>query len=192
MIQFDSPFSSCHGLQELFKPLSADLVALQMSRGPLQGRLRIYQLGAIRFNLLETNQSLFLSGTWRSTACTLAVPLNDVDVTSPSRAQAIPVSWPALMGYNQQLTNFYLKVPAGSRLATIVIGKDVLLEHLARLGASQLSLERWKSTNQLGTASGTSAGSAGSAQPIDTRGAEPFEFKPRRTRAVDRNRDSLL
>ena len=149
MIQFDSPFSSCHGLQELFKPLSADLVALQMSRGPLQGRLRIYQLGAIRFNLLETNQSLFLSGTRRSTACTLAVPLNDVDVTSPYRAQGIPVSWPALMGYNQQLTNFDLKVPAGSRLATIVIGKDVLLEHLARLGASQLSLERWKSTNQL-------------------------------------------
>lgn len=129
--------------------LSADLVALQMSRGPLQGRLRIYQLGAIRFNLLETSQSLFLSGTRRSTACTLAVPLNDVDVTSPYRAQGIPVSWPALMGYNQQLTNFYLKVPAGSRLATIVIGKDVLLEHLARLGASQLSLERWKSTNQL-------------------------------------------
>ena len=68
---------------------------------------------------------------------------------SPYRAQGVPVSWPALMGYNQQLTNFDLKVPAGSRLATIVIGKDVLLEHLARLGASQLSLERWKSTNQL-------------------------------------------
>ena len=149
MIQFDSPFSSCHGLQELFKPLSADLVALQMSRGPLQGRLRIYQLGAIRFNLLETNQSLFLSGTRRSTACTLAVPLNDVDVTSPYRAQGIPVSWPALMGYNQQLTNFDLKVPAGSRLATIVIGKDVLLEHLARVGACQLTLDRWKSSNQL-------------------------------------------
>ena len=149
MIQFDSAFSSCHGLQELFQPLSPDLVALQMSRGPLQGRLRIYHLGAIRFNLLETNQSLFLSGARRSTLCTFAVPLEDVLAMSPYRAQGVPVSWPALLGYNQQLTNFDLKVPAGSRLATIVIGKDVLLERLARLGASQLSLDRWKSTNQL-------------------------------------------
>ena len=149
MIQFDSVFSSCHGLQELFKPLSPDLVSLQLSRGPLHGRLRIYGHGAIRFNLLETNQSLFLSGTRRSTSCTLAFPLEDVDATSPYRAQGIPVSWPALMGYNLQLTNFDLKVPAGARLATIVIGKEALFEHLAQLGASQLTLERWKSTNQL-------------------------------------------
>ena len=149
MIQFDSAFSSCHGLQELFKPLSPDLVSLQLSRGPLHGRLRIYGHGAIRFNLLETNQSLFLSGTRRSTSCTLAFPLEDVDATSPYRAQGIPVSWPALMGYNLQLTNFDLKVPAGARLATIVIDKEALFEHLAQLGASQLTLERWKSTNQL-------------------------------------------
>lgn len=149
MIQIDSAFSSCHGLQELFKPLSPDLVSLQLSRGPLHGRLRIYGHGAIRFNLLETNQSLFLSGTRRSTSCTLAFPLEDVDATSPYRAQGIPVSWPALMGYNLQLTNFDLKVPAGARLATIVIVKEALLEHLAQLGASQLTLERWKSTNQL-------------------------------------------
>ena len=149
MIQLDTTFESCKSLQELFEPLSHDLVALQMSRGPLKGRLRIFHLGAIRFNLLETNQSLFLSGARRSTACTFAFPLQDVVATSPYRAQGVPVSWPALMGYNQQLTNFDLKVPAGSRLATIVIGKDVLLEHLTRMGASQLSLERWKSTNQL-------------------------------------------
>jgi AraC-like DNA-binding protein len=79
----------------------------------------------------------------------LAFPLEDVDATSPYRAQGIPVSWPALMGYNLQLTNFDLKVPAGARLATIVIGKEALFEHLAQLGASQLTLERWKSTNQL-------------------------------------------
>ncbi|MEJ6826749.1 MAG: helix-turn-helix domain-containing protein [Synechococcus sp. ArSW.bin.68] len=149
MIQFDSVFSSCHGLQELFKPLSPDLVSLQLSRGPLHGRLRSYRQGAIRFNLLETNQSLFLSGTRRSKACTLAVPLDDVVATSPYRAQGIPVLWPALLGYNQHLTSFDLKVPAGARLATIVIGKEALLQHLTRLGARQLTLARWKSTNQL-------------------------------------------
>ena len=75
MSQTDSSFRSCQGLQELFEPLSPDLVALQMSRGPLQGRLRSFHLGAVRFNLLETNQSLFLSGTRRPKPCTVAIPL---------------------------------------------------------------------------------------------------------------------
>ena len=149
VIQLDSTFSSCQGLQELFQPLSPDLVALQMSRGPLQGRLRVFQLGAIRFNLLETNQSLFLSGTRRPKPCTVAIPLEKPDASSPYRAQGIPVEWPALMGYNRHLTDFDLKVPAGSRLATVVIGKDVLLEQLERRGGSKRTIKRWESTNQL-------------------------------------------
>ena len=149
MIQLDRTFSSCQGLQKLFQPLSPDLVALQMSRGPLQGRLRVFQLGAIRFNLLETNQSLFLSGTRRPKPCTMAIPLETAQASSTYRAQGIPVAWPALMGYNRHLTDFDLKVPAGARLATIVIGKEVLLEQLERRGGSERTLDRWGSTNQL-------------------------------------------
>ena len=110
--QIDSTFSSCQGLQELFRPLSPDLVALQMSRGPLLGRLRVFHLGAIRFNLLETNQSLFLSGTRRPKPCTVAVPLEQTKASSSYRAQGIPVAWPALMGYNRHLTDFDLRIPA--------------------------------------------------------------------------------
>ena len=149
MIQLDTTFESCKSLQELFEPLSHDLVALQMSRGPLKGRLRIFHLGAIRFNLLETSQSLFLSGTRRPKPCTLAIPLDDPAAESPYRAQGIPLPWPALMGYNLQLTDFDLRIPAGARLATIVIGKEALLEQLAQLGDSQCTLERLESTNQL-------------------------------------------
>lgn len=149
MGQIDSSFSSCQGLQDLFGPLSPDLVALQLSRGPLRGRLRSFHLGAIRFNLLETNQSLFLSGTRRPKPCTVAIPLEEPKASSPYRAQGIPVEWPALMGYNRHLTDFDLRLPAGARLATIVIGKDVLLEQLDRRGGSQRTLERWESSNQL-------------------------------------------
>ena len=149
MGQIDSSFFSCQGLQELFGPLSPDLVALQLSRGPLLGRLRSFHLGAIRFNLLETNQSLFLSGTRRPKPCTLAIPLEKPQATSPYSAQGIPVEWPALMGYNRHLTDFDLRLPAGARLATIVIGKEVLLEQLDRRGGSQRTLERWESSNQL-------------------------------------------
>ena len=149
MGQIDSTFSSCQGLQDLFGPLSPDLVALQLSRGPLLGRLRSFHLGAIRFNLLETNQSLFLSGTRRPKPCTVAIPLEKPQASSPYRAQGIPVEWPALMGYNRHLTDFDLRLPAGARLATIVIGKEVLLEQLDRRGGSQRTLERWESSNQL-------------------------------------------
>ena len=149
MDQIDSSFFSCQGLQDLFGPLSPDLVALQLSRGPLLGRLRSFHLGAIRFNLLETNQSLFLSGTRRPKPCTVAIPLNEHQASSPYRAQGIPVEWPALMGYNRHLTDFDLRLPAGARLATIVIGKELLLEQLDRRGGSQRTLERWESSNQL-------------------------------------------
>ena len=149
MIQLDSTFSSCQGLQELFQPLSPDLVALQMSPGPLQGRLRSFHLGAVRCNLLETNQSLFLSGTRRPKPCTVAIPLEEPQASSLYRAQGISVEWPALMGYNRHLTDFDLRLPAGARLATIVIGKEVLLEQLNHRGGSQRTLERWEGTNQL-------------------------------------------
>ena len=149
MGQIDSTFSSCQGLQDLFGPLSPDLVALQMSRGPLLGRLRSFHLGAIRFNLLETNQSLFLSGTRRPKPCTVAIPLEEHQASSPYRAQGIRVEWPALMGYNRHLTDFDLRLPAGARLATIVIGKEELVEQLDRRGRGQRTLERWESSNQL-------------------------------------------
>ena len=149
MKHLDASFESCGDLQELFQPLSPDLVALQLSRGPLLGRLRSFHLGAIRFNLLETNQSLFLSGTRRPKPCTVAFPLEEPQASSPYRAQGIPVEWPALMGYNRHLTDFDLRLPAGARLATIVIGKEVLLEQLDRRGGSQRTLERWESSNQL-------------------------------------------
>lgn len=79
----------------------------------------------------------------------MAIPLEKPQATSPYRAQGIPVEWPALMGYNRHLTDFDLRLPAGARLATIVIGKEVLLEQLDRRGGSQRTLERWESSNQL-------------------------------------------
>ena len=121
MGQIDSSFSSRQGLQDLFRPLSPDLVALQLVESA--GSAAQLHLGAIRFNLLETNQSLFLSETRRPKPCTVAIPLEKPQAPSPYRAQGIPVEWPALMGYNRHLTDFDLRLPAGARLATIVIGR---------------------------------------------------------------------
>ena len=147
--QIDSTFSSCQDLQELCKPVSPDLVALQMSRGPLQGRLRTYHLGVVRFNLLETNQSLFISGTRRPKPCTVAIPLDEIQASSCYHAQGIPLGWPGFMGYNRRLTDFDLKIPSGGRMATVVISKEPLLKKLESRRSLQQTLERWEGTNQL-------------------------------------------
>ena len=161
MSQTDITFFSCQGLLEVFGPLSPDLVTLQMSRSPLQGRLHSFHLGRIRVNLLESNQNLFLSGTRRAKPCTLAIPLKEPQASSPYREQGIPMEWPALMGYNRRLTEFDLKLHFGTRLATILVSKEVLRVELDRRGGSQPTLERWKT----GAAAGASAILARSGQP---------------------------
>ncbi|QNI60180.1 transcriptional regulator/ AraC family protein [Synechococcus sp. BIOS-U3-1] len=147
--RLDARFQTCAELQELFRPLSPDLVAVQLSPGPLHGRVRIFVLGSYRFNVLETSQSLFLSGTRRTKPCTLAIPLTDAMADQPYRAQGIAMPWAGLMGYNRSLSDFDLRVPARAALATVVIGKEALLERHTQQGGGPLMLKRWESTNQL-------------------------------------------
>ena len=149
MKRLDAQFQTCAELQELFQPLSPDLVAVQLSTGPLHGRVRIFVLGNYRFNLLETSQSMFLSGTRRPKQCTLAIPLTDARADQPYRAQGMAMPWPGLMGYNRSLSDFDLRVPARATLATVVIEKEALLKRHTQQGGGPLMLKRWESTNQL-------------------------------------------
>ena len=99
----DASFESCGDLQELFQPLSPDLVALQLSSGLLKGRVQAWGFDGFRLNLLTTNQSLFLSGARRPEPCTLALPLDPSEVDGAFKAQGISMPWPGLMGYNRGL-----------------------------------------------------------------------------------------
>ena len=106
-------------------------------------------MGSYRFNVLETNQNLFLSGTRRPKPCTLAIPLTDAMADQPYRAQGIAMPRAGLMGYNRSLSDFDLSVPARATLATLVIGKEALLERHAQQGDGPLMLKRWETTHQL-------------------------------------------
>lgn len=145
----DPSFQSCADLQELFQPISPDLSALQLSQGPLQGRLRIINLGSCRLTLLEANQAIFLSGSRRPKPCTIAIPLGDPQSSDPIRAQGIDMPWPGLMGYNHQLRDFDLRLAADTALASLIISKEHLGEHHQQRKAGDLPLERWEQSNQL-------------------------------------------
>ena len=145
----DATFRSCADLQELFQPVSLDLSALQLSQGPLQGRLQILSLGSFRLTLIETNQTLFLSGTRRPQPCTIAIPLSDPQSADPIRAQGIDMPWPGLMGYNHQLRDFDLRLAANAASAFLIISKENLNERHQQRNAGDLPLEHWKYSNQL-------------------------------------------
>ena len=144
----DAIFESCGDLQELFQPLSPDLVALQLSCGRLKGQLQAWGFDGFRLNLLNTNQTLFLSGSRRHEPCTLALPLNPSEGEVGYKAQGITMPWPGLMGYNRGLIDFDLKLPAGAQLATVVINKAAWLDRHGQTGGPLL-MKRWETTNQL-------------------------------------------
>ena len=144
----DTSFESCGDLQELFQPLSPDLVALQLSSGLLKGRVQAWGFDGFRLNLLTTNQTLFLSGARRPEPCTLALPLDPSKSDGAYQAQGISMPWPGLMGFNRSLIDFDLKLPAGAQLATVVINKAAWLDRHGQTGGPLL-MKRWETTNQL-------------------------------------------
>ena len=87
--RLDETFESCGDLEELFQPLSSDLVALQLSSGLLKGRLQAWEFEEFRLNLLWTNQTVFLSGSRRAEACTLALPLNPSESDGAYKVQSV-------------------------------------------------------------------------------------------------------
>jgi AraC-like DNA-binding protein len=145
----EKPFQSCTDLQQLSQTLCPNLVALQLSKGPLQGRIRIVALKNFRFTLLETNQSLFLSGKRRPGTCTMAIPLQEVETNNTYRAQGIEMPWAGIIGFNRRLTDFDLKIPAGAQLATVVISHETWSNRYVKQGDSSCLLERWEKSNQL-------------------------------------------
>ena len=144
----DATFESCGDMQELFQPLSSDLVALQLSSGPLKGRVQAWGFEGFRLNLLRTNQTLFLSGSRRPELCTIAFPLDPSEVEVTYKAQGISMPWAGLIGYNRGLADFDLKLPAGAQLATVVINKGTWLDRHGQTGGP-LMVKRWEQTNQL-------------------------------------------
>ena len=142
----DARFSSCTELQEIFRPLSPDLVALQLSCGNLEGRVHVKNFGSFKLSVLETNQSLFLSGSRRTNleSCTIAIPLDTYSPQHVYRAQGITMPCLGFTGYNQCLIDFDLKLPAKAKLATTIIPQEELLTRQAEYANCHLILERFK------------------------------------------------
>ncbi|OUW41231.1 MAG: hypothetical protein CBD45_02485, partial [Synechococcus sp. TMED185] len=125
----DTVFNSCAELAALMEPVSPAMAMLQLSCGPTQGRLRVYGLGRFRVSVLETSQTLFLSGPRRSDRLTLAFELGSTCDLTKLRAQGAAMPWPGFLGFNQELADFDLRLPAGSQLTTLLLPKALLQDN---------------------------------------------------------------
>lgn len=145
----DQSFGSCCDLRKLLNPISSEIAIVQLSQGPLLGRLQSFSFGAFRLTLLECNQTLFLTGTRRPKPCTISLPLKGYNNGEMIRAQGYPMPWAGMMGYNLNLKDYDLKIPGGILLATILISKEELIKKIKDRSNSSLALKRLEATNQL-------------------------------------------
>ena len=146
---FDHFIGSCADLRQLFGRISPDMAVVQLSRGPLIGRLQGFSLGAFRLTLLETNQTLFLSGTRRAELCAIAIQLKGNENDHAIRAQGHILQWDAMFGYNINLKDYDLKIPGKSLVATIIFNKEELVNLLQNHPNANLGLNRFETSNQL-------------------------------------------
>ena len=79
----------------------------------------------------------------------MAIPLQDVKTNETYQAQGIAMPWAGIIGYNRKLVDFDLKLPAGAKLATVVISNDTWGTRHRTQGGNPRLLERWETTNQL-------------------------------------------
>ena len=130
------------------EPVSPAMAVLQLSCGPTQGRLRVYGLRRFRVSILETSQTLFLSGQRRSDRLTLSFELGRTCDLTALRAQGAAMPWPGFLGFNQELTDFDLCLPAGSQLTTLLLPK-ALLQDNPRSAQDTLVCQRLQQCNLL-------------------------------------------
>ena len=130
------------------EPVSPAMAVLQLSSGPTQGRLRVYGLEHFRVSVLETSQTLFLSGPRRRDRLTLAFELGSTCDLSKLRAQGAAMPWPGFLGFNQELADFDLRLPAGSQLTTLLLPK-ALLQDNPRATQGTLVSQRMQQCNLL-------------------------------------------
>lgn len=145
----DVTFHSCAELATFMGGVSPAMAIVQLEPGPMEGRLRVFGLGGYRATVLEVSQTLFLSGQRSPERFTPAFELGHTCNVRDVRAQGAQPSWDAAFyGFNWTLTDFDLRLPAGSRLVTLNIPRE-LQQIKAHMKPGSLTRQRLVDCNLL-------------------------------------------
>ena len=134
----DRLFNSAEECAHLWKQLGCDYNVVQVSAGPLHGRLRVDRQNGILLVTMQADQALLVEGTrhprW------LSFTLEHTDNYSDHRHFGESLAPNALAGFNTKMKETLMKTsPGGNRIGAVLVDRSRIDAWAELMGASEIS-----------------------------------------------------
>ena len=132
------PFKSTADLAAIFNRQLHNVSVLALEPGVVEGFVDVLVLPNIRLFRVTLNAPVALYADRRLGKKVFSIDLSEVISSDFIQAQGIALTRPALFGFNANLKDLDLVLPAGSQLCTVVLQDDFLLAQVQRLACEEV------------------------------------------------------
>ena len=132
------PFKSTADLAAIFNRQLHNVSVLALEPGVVEGFVDVLILPNIRLFRVTLNAPVALYADRRLGKKVFSIDLSEVISSDFIQAQGIALTRPALFGFNANLKDLDLVLPAGSQLCTVVLQDDFLLAQVQRLACEEV------------------------------------------------------
>lgn len=132
------PFKSTADLAAIFNRQLHNVSVLALEPGVVEGFVDVLVLPNIRLFRVTLNSPVALYADRRLGKKVFSIDLSEVISSDFIQAQGIALTRPALFGFNANLKDLDLVLPAGSQLCTVVLQDDFLLAQVQRLACEEV------------------------------------------------------
>ena len=132
------PFKSTADLAAIFNRQLHNVSVLALEPGVVEGFVDVLVLPNIRLFRVTLNSSVAFYADRRLGKKVFSIDLSEVISSDFIQAQGIALTRPALFGFNANLKDLDLVLPAGSQLCTVVLQDDFLLAQVQRLACEEV------------------------------------------------------
>ena len=131
-------FKSTADLAAIFNRQLHNVSVLALEPGVVEGFVDVLVLPNIRLFRVTLNAPVALYADRRLGKKVFSIDLSEVISSDFIQAQGIALTRPALFGFNANLKDLDLVLPAGSQLCTVVLQDDFLLAQVQRLACEEV------------------------------------------------------
>ena len=132
------PFKSTADLAAIFNRQLHNVSVLALEPGVVEGFVDVLVLPNIRLFRVTLNSPVAFYADRRLGKKVFSIDLSEVISSDFIQAQGIALTRPALFGFNANLKDLDLVLPAGSQLCTVVLQDDFLLAQVQRLACEEV------------------------------------------------------
>ena len=138
LVRIKLPFKSTADLAAIFNRQLHNVSVLALEPGVVEGFVDVLVLPNIRLFRVTLNAPVALYADRRLGKKVFSIDLSEVISSDFIQAQGIALTRPALFGFNANLKDLDLVLPAGSQLCTVVLQDDFLLAQVQRLACEEV------------------------------------------------------